>query len=93
MGLVTSENFRESLKLVAAFGIEFFAIVAMSIILPYAPCPKTVFFGMAALVTSGIIFFDGIEKLDEIFYAGIAGYLIVWLIVGSTFFQQLNPAR
>ncbi len=93
MGLVTSENFRESLKLVAVFGIGFFAVVAMSIILPYAPCPKMVFFGMVALVTSGIIFFDGIEKLNEVFYAWIAGYLIVWLIVGSALFQQLNPIK
>ena len=93
MGVVTSGNFRESLKLVAAFGIGFFVMVVMSIILPYAPCPKMAFFGMVALVTSGIIFFDRIEKLDEIFYAWIAGYLIVWLIVGSTVFQQLNPIK
>ena len=92
MGLV-SKNFQEALKLVAAFGIGFFALLAMSIILPHAPCPKMAFFGMVALVASGIIFFDGIEKLNEVFYAWIAGYLIVWLIVGSALFQQLNPIK
>lgn len=92
MGLV-SKNFQEALKLVAAFGIGFFALLAVSIILPHAPCPKMAFFGMVALVASGIIFFDGIEKLDEVFYAGIAGYLIVWLLVGSNAFQQLNSIK
>lgn len=85
--------FREGLRVVTEIGVGFFVIVVMSILLPHALCPKMVFFGMVALVTSGILFFDGIERLNEIFYAWIAGYLIVWLIVGSTLFQQLNPAR